>query len=55
MGENALLTGNDGSKLFSWKNQITNRVNTKLLKLNNPELHKSLIEAKESRVFRSFI
>lgn len=37
---------------FSWKNQISRRVNTKRLQADHPDIYEKYAEATESRVFR---
>lgn len=53
MGEKAYLVSQSGNKLASWKNQITERVDTSLLKKElDPAILRKYTKVSDSRVFR---
>jgi predicted phage-related endonuclease len=52
MGENQVLITVDGKKLVTWKEQITKRLDTKLLKEENSELYEKYLKESKSRVLR---
>jgi putative phage-type endonuclease len=53
MGEKAYLVSQSGNKLASWKNQITERVDTSLLRKElDPAILRKYTKVSDSRVFR---
>ena len=51
LGESSIGIGRDYS--FSWKNQVTSRVDTKMLKELYPEVYEACVQQSASRVFRA--
>ena len=50
LGSSSIGIGQEYS--YSWKNQVTNRVDTKKLKEMYPDIYESCVQQSETRVFR---
>jgi putative phage-type endonuclease len=54
IGENSLVQNADNLKLFSWKNQTSNRLDVDLIKNERPDIYNQYLKQSVSRVFKIY-
>jgi len=55
MTDNAYITTANGDRLISWKNQTSNRFNSRAFKDKHPSLYKKFLAASQTRILRTHI